>query len=46
MLAALLGLSTPNLGTLSRYRVALLPYLLLLLLQNVYVARWLNRWFR
>jgi len=46
VLAALLGLSTPNLGTLSRYRVVLLPYLLLLLLENVYVARWLNRWFR
>jgi hypothetical protein len=46
VLAALLGLSTPNLGTLSRYRVVLLPYLLLLLLQNQYIASWLNRWFR
>ncbi|OUJ74316.1 hypothetical protein BXP70_11415 [Hymenobacter crusticola] len=46
VLAALLGLSTPNLGTLSRYRVVLLPYLLLLLLQNRYLASWLNRWFR
>lgn len=45
-LAALLGLSTPNLGTLSRYRAALLPFLVLLLLQNDYAARWLNRWFR
>jgi len=41
-LAILLGLSTPNLGTLSRYRTVLLPFLLLLLLQNDYVARWLK----
>ncbi|WP_303311356.1 hypothetical protein [Hymenobacter sp. BT730] len=48
MIAALIGLSTPNLGTLSRYRVAFLPFLLLLLLQNDYVARWLHfpRWLR
>lgn len=38
-LAVLLGLSTPNLGTLSRYRTVLLPFLLLLLLQNDYVRR-------
>lgn len=36
LLAAFIGLSTPNLGTLHRYRVALLPWLLLLLLQNDY----------
>ena len=30
LLAAFIGLSTPNLGTLSRYRAALLPWLLLL----------------
>ncbi|TGE24631.1 hypothetical protein E5K00_05295 [Hymenobacter aquaticus] len=42
-LAALLGLSTPNLGTLSRYRSALLPYLLLLALQHDVAARWLRR---
>ncbi|SMC00268.1 hypothetical protein SAMN00120144_1698 [Hymenobacter roseosalivarius DSM 11622] len=42
-LAALLGLSTPNLGTLNRYRAVLLPYLVFLLLQNEYVARWLPR---
>lgn len=48
MLAALIGLTTPNLGTLSRYRVAFLPFLVLLLLQNDYVARWLQvpRWLR
>ncbi|SNC64290.1 hypothetical protein SAMN06265337_1050 [Hymenobacter gelipurpurascens] len=39
LLAALLGLTTPNLGTLSRYRVSFLPFLVLLLLQNHYVAR-------
>jgi hypothetical protein len=42
-LAALLGLSTPNLGTLNRYRAVLLPYLVFLLLQNDYAARWLPR---
>jgi len=42
-LAVLLGLSTPNLGTLNRYRAALLPFLLLLLLQNDYLARLLKR---
>lgn len=42
-LAALLGLSTPNLGTLNRYRSVMLPYLLLLALQNDYAARWLRR---
>ncbi|MDJ0365281.1 hypothetical protein QMK33_08955 [Hymenobacter sp. H14-R3] len=39
LLAAFIGLSTPNLGTLHRYRVALLPWLLLLLLQNDYARR-------
>jgi hypothetical protein len=39
LLAALLGLTTPNLGTLSRYRVSFLPFLLLVILQNSYVAR-------
>ncbi|MBT9392540.1 hypothetical protein KLP40_05130 [Hymenobacter sp. NST-14] len=43
ILAALLGLSTPNLGTLNRYRVSFLPFLVLLLLQNEYAAR-LLRW--
>lgn len=42
LLAVFIGLSTPNLGTLSRYRAALLPWLLLLLLQNDY-ARGLLR---
>lgn len=46
LLAALLGLTTPNLGTLSRYRVSFLPFLLLLLLQNQYVARLQQRWGR
>ena len=43
LLAALIGLSTPNLGTMHRYRSALLPFLLLLLLQNDYAARLLQR---
>ena len=43
LLAALLGLSSPNLGTLSRYRAALLPYLLWLALQHEGAARQLRR---
>lgn len=43
LLAAFIGLSTPNLGTLSRYRAALLPWLLLVLLQNDYVRRLLKK---
>lgn len=42
-LAVLLGLSTPNLGTLNRYRAALLPFVLWLALQNDYAARMLRR---
>ncbi|GAA4006640.1 hypothetical protein GCM10022408_18060 [Hymenobacter fastidiosus] len=42
-LAALMGLSTPNLGTLNRYRSSLLPVVLLLALQNDYAARALRR---
>jgi hypothetical protein len=42
-LAVLLGLSTPNLGSLSRYRSGLLPFLVLLLLQNDYAATLLAR---
>lgn len=42
-LAVLLGLSTPNMGSLHRYRNGLLPYLVLLLLQNDYAARALRR---
>lgn len=43
LLAALIGLSTPNLGTMHRYRSGLLPFLLLLLLQNDYAAQLLRR---
>ena len=43
ILAFLIGLTTPNLGSLNRYRCALLPYLLLLLLQNDYAAAALRR---
>ncbi|MBC8085139.1 MAG: hypothetical protein H7Z21_18235, partial [Hymenobacter sp.] len=42
-LAVLLGLSTPNLGTLSRYRAAWLPFVVWLALQNEYAARALRR---
>ncbi len=43
LLTVLIGLSTPNLGTLSRYRSVLLPFWLLLLLQNDYAAAALRR---
>ena len=38
ILAFLIGITTPNLGSLNRYRSGLLPYLLLLLFQNDYAA--------
>ncbi|MBH8556811.1 hypothetical protein [Hymenobacter negativus] len=43
VLAALMGLTTPNLGSLHRYRSDLMPYLVLLLLQNDYAATVLRR---
>ncbi|WP_151088198.1 hypothetical protein [Hymenobacter baengnokdamensis] len=43
LLAAFIGLSTPNLGTLHRYRAVLLPWLLLLLLQNDYARALLSK---
>jgi hypothetical protein len=43
LLAAFIGLSTPNLGTLARYRAVLLPWLLLLVLQNDYARRLLRK---
>ncbi|AWM31953.1 hypothetical protein [Hymenobacter nivis] len=43
LLAALMGLSTPNLGTLGRYRSAMLSLWVLLLLQNDYAAAALRR---
>ncbi|KAA9339659.1 hypothetical protein F0P96_03330 [Hymenobacter busanensis] len=42
-LAALLGLSTPNLGTLSRYRASWLPLLVYVLLSQPTVSDWLRR---
>ncbi|MDQ2769147.1 MAG: hypothetical protein M3Y54_01430 [Bacteroidota bacterium] len=43
LLAFLIGLTTPNLGSLHRYRTELLPFLLLLLLQPAYAAQALRR---
>ena len=43
VLAAFIGLTTPNFGSLHRYRSDLLPYLGLLLLQNDYAAAALRR---
>jgi hypothetical protein len=41
--AALIGLTSPNLGSLSRYRTGMLPFLVFLLLQNDYAAAGLRR---
>lgn len=49
LLTTFLALSTPNFGTLSRYRVGALPLLVLLcLLPSTPVGKWLSgrRWFR
>jgi len=43
LLAVLMGLTTPNLGSLNRYRSELLPFLVLLLLQNDHAAAILQR---
>ena len=43
VVAILIGLSTPNLGTMHRYRSGMLPYLVLLLLQNDYATAALRR---
>ncbi|WP_460500585.1 hypothetical protein, partial [Hymenobacter agri] len=43
LLAFLIGITTPNLGSLHRYRSTMLPFLLLLLLQNDYAAAVLRR---
>ncbi|WP_162427147.1 hypothetical protein [Pontibacter pudoricolor] len=39
--AIVIGISTPNFGTLSRYRIIFLPFLVYLLLQNRFTQRWL-----
>jgi len=41
--AIVIGISTPNFGTLSRYRIIFLPLLVYLLLQNRIAQRWLAR---
>ncbi|MBD2767802.1 hypothetical protein IC235_07840 [Hymenobacter sp. BT664] len=43
ILAILMGVTTPNLGSLNRYRSELLPFFLLLVLQNDYAAGLLRR---
>ncbi|GAB3203616.1 hypothetical protein ABID22_002100 [Pontibacter aydingkolensis] len=39
----IIGLTTPNFGTLSRYRIVLLPFLVYLLLQNQYIHKLLAK---
>lgn len=43
LLGGVVGLSTPNFGSLSRYRVVFLPFLVYLLLQNRYAQALLQR---
>jgi hypothetical protein len=43
VLCAFLALSTPNYGTLSRYRIGFLPFFVLLILLENPVLRWLTR---
>ena len=42
IIGALIGLTTPNLGSLSRYKTAFLPFLVYLLLQKNYLGRVFN----
>jgi hypothetical protein len=39
----IIGLTTPNFGTLSRYRISFLPFFIYLLLQNRYSQRVLQK---
>ena len=39
----IIGLSTPNFGTLSRYRIVFLPFLVYLLLQNQFAMKLLSK---
>ncbi|MEJ8757373.1 hypothetical protein WG947_10220 [Pontibacter sp. H259] len=43
MAAVVIGISTPNFGTLSRYRIIFLPFLVYLLLQNRFAQRLLRK---
>jgi hypothetical protein len=45
VLAAMFALSTPNLGSLNRYRVTFLPFLVFLILQTPFWQQQLNRLF-
>ncbi|GAB3535410.1 hypothetical protein GCM10027443_24450 [Pontibacter brevis] len=42
LLGGIVGLTTPNFGTLSRYRIVFLPFLVYLLLQNRFAQRLLQ----
>jgi hypothetical protein len=46
LLVVLITLSTPNFGTLSRYRISFLPYFILLLTSNPVISRMLEKTFR
>jgi hypothetical protein len=41
VLSVFLALSTPNLGTLSRYKIGFLPFLVYIVLQNNYIVKWI-----
>ena len=43
IIAGLIGLTTPNLGSLSRYKIAYVPFLVYLLLQNPFIYKFINK---
>lgn len=42
LLSVFLALATPNLGTLSRYKIGFLPFLVFLAVHNSYIANWMR----
>ncbi|MFN3839472.1 MAG: hypothetical protein ACK4RF_02085 [Cyclobacteriaceae bacterium] len=45
LLAVFLALSTPNVGTLVRYRIGFLPFYVVLVAQHPYIRQWIERFF-
>jgi hypothetical protein len=43
LLSVFLALATPNLGTLSRYKIGFLPFLVFLALQNSVLMKWIGK---
>ena len=43
IIAGLIGLTTPNLGSISRYKITYLPFLIYLLLQNPLIDKFISK---